>query len=191
MKKLITLLVALALSCASASAQMGTVGNSVLGGAALGGIAGAVIGNNSRGHDSAKGALIGVAAGGLIGAVVGQQRVINRQHPIIARPEYAPPAQRAYQQANPYQWEPSTASYGQWVPNPPERTFVNHRQESTVIIVQNDHRGDRISEARARLANANARAEQLRAAYEQARSEARAAEHRLDALENGGGNRYR
>ena len=177
----IALIVALAFS-ASAYAQMGTVGNNTLAGAALGGIAGAVIGNNSRGHDSAKGALIGVAAGGLIGAVVGQQKVINRSQGVIPQPNYttyAPPA------PNPYAWEPSApSSGGQWVACPPDQPR-GHYGDRTVIVVKTDPFADldaRLAQARAEADTAQRNAASLQLAYEQARQSAYAAEQRANEL---------
>src|SRR3954463_2248795 len=42
-----------------------------VGGAAVGAVAGAIIGNNSHGHDSVAGALIGGAAGAVAGGAIG------------------------------------------------------------------------------------------------------------------------
>jgi hypothetical protein len=58
-----------ALLCACAEDPHTT--NTALGGATLGAIAGAVIGNNVGAHNPASGALIGAAAGGLLGVAKG------------------------------------------------------------------------------------------------------------------------
>lgn len=199
--KLITLLVALTLFSASARAQLGTVGNHALAGAALGGVAGAVIGNNSRGHDSAKGALIGVAAGGLIGAVVGQQKVINRTQPISAPIGSVQPYR---QDSNPYAWEPANSvGASQWVQSPPDQPYNGgggtgphfrpqmERRHSgpPVIVVQSVPASDiesRIAHARAEAESARRNAEALRQAFEQALSSANAAERRFDDLARSG-----
>ena len=47
-------------------------------GAVIGGVAGAVIGNNSGSHNTGKGAVIGAVGGGLIGAVIGQHTELER-----------------------------------------------------------------------------------------------------------------
>jgi len=68
-------------------------------GAVLGGIAGAVIGNNSGSlhHNAWQGAAIGAVAGGLIGSTVGESRERGRatQVPVPAHYSYAP-AYRSY-----------------------------------------------------------------------------------------------
>jgi hypothetical protein len=177
---LISLIVALALSSTSAHAQLGTVGNNTIAGAALGGIAGAVIGNNSRGHDSAKGALIGVAAGGLIGAVVGQQKVINRSQSFGLS---APPQVVAHDR-NPYAWEPSRPGYGQWVQSPPDHCFP-HDSGRSVVVVQADPFAEmdaRIAAARSEAEAAQRNAESLQRALDQARETAYAAERRANEL---------
>jgi hypothetical protein len=69
LKPLIGLAGAAALLCACAEDPHTT--NTALGGAAIGAVAGAVIGNNVGARNPATGALIGAAAGGLIGAAKG------------------------------------------------------------------------------------------------------------------------
>jgi phage tail tape-measure protein len=69
LKPLIALAGAGALLCACADDPHTT--NTTVGGAALGAIAGAVIGNNTGSGNAATGALIGAVAGGAIGAVKG------------------------------------------------------------------------------------------------------------------------
>jgi hypothetical protein len=69
LRPLIALAGAAALLCACADDPHTT--NTALGGAALGAVAGAVIGNNVGAHDAAGGALIGAAAGGLLGVANG------------------------------------------------------------------------------------------------------------------------
>jgi uncharacterized membrane protein len=69
LKPFIALAGAGALLCACADDPHTT--NTTVGGAALGAIAGAVIGNNVGAHNPATGALIGAVAGGAIGAVKG------------------------------------------------------------------------------------------------------------------------
>lgn len=185
MKIITSLLVVLALSSASVHAQNGTVGNNTLAGAVLGGIAGAVVGNNSRGHDSAKGALIGVAAGGLIGAVVGQQKVISRSQGIIPQPEYSNAQYPANQTANPYAWEPSQPSpRGQWVACPPDQPR-SHYGERTVIVVKTDPFAEldtRLAQARDEAQAAHRNAASLQRALEQAQQAAYAAEQRANEL---------
>ena len=72
LKPLIALAGAGALCCACADDPHTT--NTAVGGAAIGAIAGAVIGNNVGAHNPASGALIGAAAGGLIGRGQGLRR---------------------------------------------------------------------------------------------------------------------
>jgi outer membrane lipoprotein SlyB len=73
MKKLF----ALVLVCVTALAAPAQVFRpEVVNGAVLGGLAGAIIGNNSGNHNGAQGLLIGAVAGGLIGAVAADA---NRQ----------------------------------------------------------------------------------------------------------------
>jgi uncharacterized protein YcfJ len=72
--KIIVALLALATASQTVHAQF--IRPETAGGALLGGIAGAVIGNNSGdlGHNSWRGAAIGTVAGGLIGSAVGRSR---------------------------------------------------------------------------------------------------------------------
>jgi phage tail tape-measure protein len=69
LKPIIALAGAGALLCACADDPHTT--NTALGGAALGGIAGAIIGNNVGAHNPATGALIGAVAGGALGVAKG------------------------------------------------------------------------------------------------------------------------
>jgi len=71
MKTTISLL-ALGLAAVPVHAQLFTP--STVGGAALGAIAGGVIGNNSGSHNGTRGAVIGAIAGGLIGSVSAQSQ---------------------------------------------------------------------------------------------------------------------
>ena len=71
MKTTISLL-ALVLAAVPAQAQLFTP--STVSGAALGAIAGGVIGNNSGSHNGTRGAVIGAIAGGLIGSVSAQSQ---------------------------------------------------------------------------------------------------------------------
>lgn len=68
-----SLLLSLALAMLGAGC-VGTGPNTqqgAVGGAALGAVAGAIIGNNSRGHDSVGGALLGGLAGAIAGGAIG------------------------------------------------------------------------------------------------------------------------
>jgi uncharacterized protein YcfJ len=67
LKPIVALAGASVLLCACANDPHTT--NSAVGGAALGALAGAVIGNNTGSGNAATGALVGAVAGGAIGAV--------------------------------------------------------------------------------------------------------------------------
>jgi uncharacterized protein YcfJ len=71
-----TSVVLLALVAATQTAHAQYIRSETAGGALLGGIAGAIIGNNSGdlGHNSLRGAAIGTVAGALIGSAVGNSR---------------------------------------------------------------------------------------------------------------------
>ncbi len=86
MKTTISLL-ALVLAAVPAEAQLFTP--STVGGAALGAIAGGVIGNNSGGRHGTQGAVIGAVAGGLLGSAYGQsQRESSPYYSSTAGPSY-------------------------------------------------------------------------------------------------------
>lgn len=101
---------------------------SVLPGAVIGGVAGAVIGNNS-GHHGADGAIIGAVAGGLIGAAIDQDH--------SSRGYYAEPPVRNSCETTVYVRPAPRVIY---VPAPPPRVvYVQPRGE---VIVRSYDRHD-------------------------------------------------
>jgi hypothetical protein len=91
MKALILSLIALTLGVAPVKAQI--FQPNVVNGAIVGGIAGAIIGNNSGGHHAGEGAIIGTAAGAVIGSLA-QPRptvVYERPAPVVYEYESAAP----------------------------------------------------------------------------------------------------
>ncbi len=82
----------LALTTAGALCCSGCVGtgpntqNGAVAGGALGALAGAIIGNNSGGHNALGGAAIGAVAGALVGGTLGNS--VDHQNGTIYRSEY-------------------------------------------------------------------------------------------------------
>ena len=116
MKKTLLVMVALLAGAVSSQAQIYT--SSTAQGAVLGGVAGAIIGNNSGGRHAPEGALIGAVAGALIGNAVGNQ---SRTVYVQTTPTYTPPPQVVYvqpaavpaQQVVVYQQAPQVVYYQQ------------------------------------------------------------------------------
>jgi|GEM_PF-3208003 len=132
MKSLIIALVTLTAGAGVGRAEL--FSPNVVPGAILGGVAGAVIGNNS-GHHGSDGAIIGAVAGGLIGAAIDQDRSDTRYYS-ETRYYSAPPA--------PPVCEPREV-YVQSAPrvvcaSAPRVVYVEPRRE--VIIRRDDCRAD-------------------------------------------------
>jgi len=70
----IKLIASVLVICVSASLAKAEVPSNTIGGTLLGGVAGAIIGNNSGSRNAEKGALIGAAAGLIVGATMDSRR---------------------------------------------------------------------------------------------------------------------
>jgi hypothetical protein len=90
MKTLTLSLIALTLGVAPVKAQI--FQPNVVNGAIVGGIAGAIIGNNSGGHHAGEGAIIGTAAGAVIGSLAQPQSTVVYERPAPVVYEYESPA---------------------------------------------------------------------------------------------------
>ena len=124
MKKTLLVMVALLAGAVSAQAQIYT--SSTAQGAVLGGVAGAIIGNNSGGRHAPEGALIGAVAGALIGNAVGNQ---SRTVYVQSTPTYTPPPQVVYVQP------PAVAPAQQVVVYQQAPQVVYYQQPQTVVYV--------------------------------------------------------
>jgi uncharacterized protein YcfJ len=90
MKTLTLSLIALTLGVAQVKAQI--FQPNIVNGAILGGVAGAIIGNNSGGHHAVEGAIIGTTAGAVIGSMIQPQptMVYTQPAPVVYYDSPAP-----------------------------------------------------------------------------------------------------
>ncbi len=157
--KAITVSLVLATLCAGCAGTGPNTQRGAVGGAALGALAGGIIGNNHGSHNTWSGAAIGAAAGGLAGAAIGnandqergtvygqsqydtRQQVYTQPAPVAAAPTYAQPAP-VYDQssAEVVVVQPPTMP-------PPPREYVTVRPAREAVWVQGyysytGHRGN-------------------------------------------------